>query len=108
MGERFYQQIGKAHNLKTVAEIMAFCHRPISAREKRTKSDIQEDIGISGVDKLGKDQMLWLEANLKDVKSTITGKLKKDYVNQLSIMFPELDWNKLTLVTIKEIINGTR
>jgi hypothetical protein len=106
MGDRFYRQIGKANNLTSVAEIMDFCHRPIVSRDKRTKSDIAVAIGIPGVDKLTKDNMLWLEQNIHDLKSDIVGKLKKDYVSKLSLMFPELDWNKLTLVTIKDIIHG--
>jgi hypothetical protein len=98
-----YIQIGKANNLTSIAEIMDFCHRPI---DKRTKSDIAIAIGVPGVDRLTKDNMLWLEQNIHDLRSDIVGKLKKDYVSKLTLMFPELDWNKLTLVTIKDIIHG--
>lgn len=108
MGDRFYQQIGIKHNLKSVADIMAFCHRPASKQDKRTKPEIAASIGISGLDKLVKEQLLWLETNIADISTVIEGKLKKDYVSKLSIMFPEVDWNKLTLVTIKEVLTYGR
>ena len=106
MGERFYRQIGEANNLKTVAEIMEFCTKPIAARDKRTKAEIAESILVPNAVSLVKTELVWLEDNISHIKGTyISGSSKKDVVAELSKLYPEVSWNKLTLNTIKEVLN---
>ena len=104
MSDRFYEQIGRANNLTGHTEIMAFCLRPRHKSDRRTKAEIADSIGIPGTDALTKEDMLWLEDNIQYIHVKIEGKLKKDYVSKLRVMFPEIDWNKLTLKTIKGIL----
>ena len=103
MGDRFYRQIGESKGLVSVQDIMHYCTQ--GYRLKRNKSEIETDIGVEGTAKLTKEDMLWLEEHLHNLElpdpSSI--KLKRELVNAIVGMYPAINWNILTLKTLKEI-----
>jgi hypothetical protein len=105
MGDRFYQQIGKAHNLKSVKEIMDFCEKPQVKREtKRTKRDIAVNLGIPGLAKLSKENLLWVEMHIDDLSLEAESySKKKDLVTDALTKYSEVDWNAITFDTLKQV-----
>lgn len=106
MGDRFYSQIKERKGFKSVAETMEFCHKPYRPNENRTKPEIEADIGIVGLSALVKEEMLWLESNILDIRGgeLLNKSSKKEVVTALTEKIPEVTWNKLTLKVIKEVI----
>lgn len=109
MGDRFYTQIKEAKGFKSVAETMAFCHKAYRPNENRTKPEIAAEIGISGVDALVKEELLWLEEHLFDLDIDLGGisiTVKKQVVSVFTKEYPNISWNKLTLKTLLEVANA--
>jgi len=99
MGDRFYQQqlksTGKAPGVKG--------QKP----DRVLKADIVASLPeISGLDKLTQKDLAKLPAIFSNkYEITLpTGRLKKPYLDELALVSEEIDWNKLTVATMTELI----
>ena len=101
MGDRFYQQ-QTGRTMGALAE-----PRRKSTEKKSTKADLAGMIGITGIDKLLMDDLQILIA--LDEFPTLTmpsGRLKKPYIDECSKIHPDVDWSKLTIAILKNVINN--
>ena len=105
MGDRFYQQqkqyLGTCPGDKTPGR-----RKAPGAPKKLTKAEIAEKLGIPGVEKL----LVVDLQKLTDVKSVSNlsmpeGRLKKPYIEVCSMIHNEVDWSKLTVANLKEVIS---
>ena len=104
MGDRFYQQ----QYGTTMGALAEPKRRAVtSSGAKETKASMAATIGITGIDKL-------LVADLRKLmllddfpKLTMpTGRLKKPYIDECLKIHQDVDWSKLTVAILKNVINS--
>ena len=105
MGDRFYQQ-----QLEAIGDCPG---APDSAKRRKrkpkqpTKSEMLGSIP-SGVAKLTKkdvERVVKLWPNRKPVAEMPTGRLKKPYVEALQKSLGDVDWFRLTVADMKQVLN---
>jgi hypothetical protein len=105
MGDRYYRQIGQAKGLKSVKEIMDYCNNPPKAESKLTKKDLAKNIGVPEVEKLKKEDLVWLSENIDQIEldESVEFSSKKAIVTILLEKYPKVDWNAMTFVGLKKL-----
>lgn len=101
MGDRFYQQqygvtMGALPNPKR------------STTVKRSKSEMAAILGIGGIDKLlAEDMQRLLLLDNFAVVDMPAGRLKKPYIDACLEIHQDVDWSKLTVAILKNVINSS-
>lgn len=101
MGDRFYQQqysvtLGSLPQPRKVT------------RTKQSKAEMAATIGIAGIDKLlAEDLQRLILVDEFPALVMPTGRLKKPYINECLKIHQDVDWSKLTVATLKNVINNS-
>lgn len=113
MGDRFYQQ-----QLDALGTCPGFIGKRARKRgygssstpkaPRLTKKDLAAELGIAGIDKL---LMPCLDTLIRtpytgDGLVMPTGRLKQPYIDSLVAFYPQVDWSKCTVATLKAAINN--
>lgn len=116
VGERFYRQQAE-RGRKGLPTGSSTCSDPYATFPKgqatkaaakaprKLKADYVSEIGVAGIDKLTLVDLQVLAALVTDIKLVMpTGRLKSPYIDQCSLLCPEVKFDKLTIATLKLLI----
>lgn len=97
MGDRFYRQ-----QLESIGTCPGYHKQP---KHRKLKSEYVEELGLSGIDKLTVVDLDKLSPILKGSVSCLipSGRLKAPYIKEAN-KIAQLDWNKLTVATLKAVL----
>jgi hypothetical protein len=100
MGERFYRQ-----QLKEVGSCPGD-GKPVKPK-KLTKTEMAEASTIKGIGKLLVKDIQLLQEMKEFPKLTLPeGRLKAPYISELNKITTEINWTKLTVADMKEVISS--
>lgn len=101
MGDRFYEQ-----QIKAVGDCPGNPKNKGKPAKAPTKPEMVELLGIPGLDKLRIPELQALLLVWESPKELTPqeGRLKKPYVSECAKLTDAVDWNRCTVVTLKEVI----
>lgn len=104
MSDRYYMGMMKFHNINNRTDLEKFLKT--APKDVRSKQDIAAALGVLGLTKLLKDDLLEVERNIVSIRAfikTMSFGKKAAAVAELCSEFAGIGWNKITLNDIKEL-----